>query len=41
MPLLSEKETTVIFANIEDILISSTIMLSELGQSSSLHPPLP
>lgn len=31
--MLDEKELVVIFANIEDILMSSSIMLSELGQS--------
>jgi len=32
MNLLDDKELVVIFANIEDILISSTTMLSELGE---------
>jgi hypothetical protein len=31
MSLLDDKELTVIFANIEDILIMSSMMLSELG----------
>lgn len=35
MNLLDDKELVVIFANIEDILMTSITMLSELGQSGT------
>lgn len=32
MSILNEKELTVIFSNVEDILVTSTIFLSELEE---------